>query len=724
MKKRIRSISIVLLVALFVPLLAFQINASAKENSSTKKDITTHDIAIVFDNSGSMYDNESWSQALYAVEVFATMVDYDHDKLGIYPMGPISIGKGGTESGDRLDISSKDDVKDIERIYCEHTSETILAPAYKAYDYLMDSSADEVWMIVLTDGAFYYDKDVDTEEADAKKAGRKIEEKTAEWLNKKLNGFAADSGGKIKVQYLGFAEASALTGNPDNNFYVSRANSETDLTKELVNICNQIFQRDRLPDISSDGHFSIDVSMKNMFAFVQGKGANIKTLSSEDGNVIKAVNSTILEASKEGGTNHNRHPSPVANVSGQMVEYGECDAGSYQLDYSGSDVQIFYEPDVIIKSTLTDKDGKEITDFTEDVLPGEYTLSYDLVDRSGKSVSSSSLLGNVVIDDAVVTNNGNSTKVPSGGTIKLDSDSKTSIEIEASYLNNYHITNEDDKGIREINVTPPELDDIKIKTKVEQSEKWYNTGDHDNWKPITVEVEYAGEPLSDKQMAALKPDFSFSPELDYTVEIVPGESKYEVYIGKDKNGEYSEPTCGVYKFDAKVILKDEYGQEAISNTESQKFEVQNYPKFWKWLLRLIIIAAILLLLWFILTRKAWPHKMTFIVKKEGGSTSKKPISPGESMVLVPVFSALTVKAKKNTTLMKKFGKKANIYVTSVKAKTNVDAFYINFIPYESGSGFKDSMGNPFSGVIGNNTQIKIVYNDGKEDLDGEIKINK
>ena len=637
-----RLVCISLATMLFVGLLLTCIPAHAEENSSYSKDYTTHDIAIVFDNSGSMYDNESWCQALYSIEVFATMVDYDHDSLGIYPMGPISVGKDGEGSGNRLDISNKDEVKNIERIYCKRTSETILAPAYKAYEYLKDSSADECWMIVLTDGAFFFDKDTKEER----------KEKPPEWLNEKLNSFASGSGGKVKVQYLGFAEASSISGNPSNNFFATRAGSEADLTRELVSICNTIFQRDQLTSISSDGRFSIDVSMKNMFAFVQGKGAKIKTLSMDDGNVINEENSTILEASKEGGTGNPGYNPPVANVSGQMVEYGKCDAGSYHLDYSGSDVQIFYEPDVIIKSELTDKDGNKIDDFTQEITPGEYTLTYDLVDRSGKSVKGSSLLGDVVIDDAVVTNNGKSNKVPSGGKILLDKDDKTSISIEATYLKNYHITNEDDKGIRNITVSPPALGDLEISSEIEQSGNWYKLGDHDDWKPIRVDVKYKGKKLSDEQMKALKTDFSFSPELDFAVNTVPGESAFEVYIGKDKNGEYSEPDCGRYKFSGKVIMTDQYGQEAVSNTTDGKFEVQNYSKFWRWLIWILIIVAIILLIWFILTRKAWPRKIVFVVEKpkddEGLHVSVKHSST--SMKIVPYEDAISCSAKKNSTV--------------------------------------------------------------------------
>ena len=50
-------------------------------------------IAIVFDNSGSMYMNgdQAWCRATYAMEVFASMLN-EGDTLLIYPMHPITVG--------------------------------------------------------------------------------------------------------------------------------------------------------------------------------------------------------------------------------------------------------------------------------------------------------------------------------------------------------------------------------------------------------------------------------------------------------------------------------------------------------------------------------------------------------------------------------------------------------------------------------------------------------
>ena len=280
---RILSLAIVIICILYL-LPAFNVKAT---ESNIKKETTTHDIAIVFDNSGSMYDDtDRWSQALYAIGVFASMLDYDAgDKLGIYPMGEISIGKDGSSSAERLEIT-KNNIKDISRIYCASTSETIVAPAYTASTYLRSSTADEKWLIVMTDGVFFFDKST----------SENSEEKTADWLNKKMMEFADEN---IKVQYLGFGDASVLNSNVSNNFFASNVSSADLLAGELVSICNKIFQRDRVDNISN-GDFNIDVSMNSIVAFAQGKGAEIKSLNSSSGKKIDVIIDEKVKAGTEG----------------------------------------------------------------------------------------------------------------------------------------------------------------------------------------------------------------------------------------------------------------------------------------------------------------------------------------------------------------------------------------------------------------------------------------
>ena len=81
------------LITLFMVLILFVIATGLGSSASTSSKVeTTRAIAIVFDNSGSMYSggNKAWCQATYAMEVFASMLNSE-DILQIYPMWPIEV---------------------------------------------------------------------------------------------------------------------------------------------------------------------------------------------------------------------------------------------------------------------------------------------------------------------------------------------------------------------------------------------------------------------------------------------------------------------------------------------------------------------------------------------------------------------------------------------------------------------------------------------------------
>ena len=94
-----------LLLALLLVLSVFPVSSSA---ATVTKDEVTRAIAIVFDNSGSMYEDTTvlqnkpdapyaWCRATYAMQAFANMMN-PNDQMLIYPMHPITIGKDGTET--------------------------------------------------------------------------------------------------------------------------------------------------------------------------------------------------------------------------------------------------------------------------------------------------------------------------------------------------------------------------------------------------------------------------------------------------------------------------------------------------------------------------------------------------------------------------------------------------------------------------------------------------
>lgn len=685
---RIASLSLAFALLCSVIMVAFSPKSQAAGNV-TVKTISTHDIAIVFDNSGSMYQNESWCQALYAMEVFASMIDYDHDKLGIYPMGEIKIGKSGAPIQERYDISSKDDVKNIEHIYSETTSETILKPAYTATEYLKKSDLNEKWLIVLTDGEFFFDKDTETEKKEKKDAG---------WLNDKLLSFAGDTG--INVQYLGFAEASRLNSNESQNFFATNASTGDELTGELVKICNKIFKRNIIQDVAG-GKFSIDVSMNSIIAFVQGKGAKINSLTNGGGDALQPALDLKLKAGTE-GTGVAKYPAPVANVSGQVHSFFKCPADSYNLDYTGDNVQIFYEPSVLIKTILTDADGNDV-DITSggEILPGEYTIQYYLADSvTGENVNDSKLLAPVELTGSIV-NGGQEKPIASGDKIELTTDPDTAIKVHGTFLEDYSISNdleEDGKGMG-INIGPPPVNekDLKVKVSVKNMDfghKWYKYSKHEDWEPIRVDVTYKKEKVSDDVLAkgvkiSMEPADKNNP---FRVEQIPGESAFNVYIGQDENGEYVKPDSGKYTVKAEANIPDEYGRP-LSADDEDKYEVHGYSSIWRWLIYLVILAALLIAIIIILNLPAWPRRMRFVVEKpkvdEGLKVSINKIK-STGMKIVPYEDAIRCKAKKNSKVKDKLFKPKSMSIVAYDfTSEEVRQFKVGGRVYsDAGDGFK------------------------------------
>ena len=117
-------ISSLLLILIMVASMFAIVPLTASAASVTKIE-KSYDIAIAFDNSGSMYKisntkgSKAWCRAKYAMEIFASMLNYDKDKLHIFPMWQVTYdGSQPNEktagSYEPIEISSK---KDIDLFY-------------------------------------------------------------------------------------------------------------------------------------------------------------------------------------------------------------------------------------------------------------------------------------------------------------------------------------------------------------------------------------------------------------------------------------------------------------------------------------------------------------------------------------------------------------------------------------------------------------------------------
>jgi hypothetical protein len=284
-RKLIRMLSVCFLILLMVSathVVQPSINAIAENNQVTKKE-TSHDIAIVFDNSASMYaktddgnpkndkGKDRWVYAKYAMGVFASMIDYSKDSLSLFPMWDITADDSKTQKTKKLDIRTPEDVKKINRIYTPTPHYTPMTACQDAKKFL-DSKphSNEKWLIVLTDGGFTYE------------SGGKIKKYLQGDVIPEINKWASSG---VKIQFLTFGEGKKYGADNAKTIFEYRLDSVDELEDGLIEICNTIFNRDELDKNdffdSSSGKITLNVSSSSLFIFDQGQNSSLKLIDSQ-----------------------------------------------------------------------------------------------------------------------------------------------------------------------------------------------------------------------------------------------------------------------------------------------------------------------------------------------------------------------------------------------------------------------------------------------------------
>ena len=707
---RIFSLLLMLLMVVSV-FCTIPFTASAATVTKSEKN---YDIAVVFDNSGSMYQNQGWCRAKYAMEIFASMLNYDKDKLHIFPMWEVTTDGSQPNSGGSyaaIEVKSKKDIDKISNLYTVRPSNTPFAPITEAYNYLKTSSADEKWLIILTDGAF---------NQEARGQGASID------LQKRVSSLASK---EIKVQYLGFGGATALKANEANNFFAKKS-SDTSLKDDLIGICNAIFQRSILPSNRLNGEkLNLDLSMKNVIVFAQGANAKIVSLKDSSGKeVAVTLDSGQRKYSDIKAKGYADAPIDTS-LAGQVVSFSACPKGEYTLSYSGAEkIQIFYEPDVDIDISFTNSDGQKI-EKPEDFFAGEYTVNSMIVDAStGEDVTSHELMGNdVKLSTYVETSKDSERKeYANGAKINFEPDDSTEIWVEGEYLGKYKISSKDDKkwdwlnGI-EIN---PDTVDFKIDATVLQSQSWFKTKDHDNWKPIRIAMTLDGQPLTDEQLANTKLTITTSGDLKYRCEPIQGESAYNVYIAQDENGKYIEPETGKYNLNASATFIDQYGEETTAK-DDVSFEIQWYSKFWCWLLWILIILAIIKIIIMILNHPTLPSAVFLKIKHTCHTVKINGTSIGLSTDLYP--GEIRCEAKACTPLKDRGKTKAAFEIKDIKPIGSVNWYEIDSTRFKKVNGkYVNDDGETISQIkpklrVSDDTELK--WNTNHHTVTGRIYIN-
>lgn len=652
--------------------------ASASTLTQTAK---KYDIAVVFDNSGSMYTKGSvaWCRAKYAMEIFASMLNYENgDKLTVFPMWEVTTDGSKPSSGGSyapFEVRGKDDIDKISNLFSVVAAGTPFEPVEEAKNYLSGSDATDKWLIVLTDGLINMEK-------------RSSASETTIDLQDRLPKMASNG---IKVQYLGIGNAMDLKADVDNGFYAKKS-TDASLKDDLIDICNSIFQRSVLPKNRLSGQkLELDLSMGNLIVFAQGSDAKIVSLKDSGGNPMNVALDSGQRKYSEIAAAKYPDAGVDRSLAGQVVKFTNCPKGTYTLDYSGADaISIFYEPNVDIVISLMNDDDVVVDPFKDEIPAGEYSITSKLVDpATGEDVTNHELMGKDVKFTTYVKNGDEEKTYENGADFELRPDEATEVYVEATYLKDFTIsTKGDEKAFPlSINVKDPEPK-FEISADVQQPQDWYKTKDHENWKPIKVLMTIDGQPLTEEQMARTQLSISSEKNAAFRYEAVPGESAYYIYVGSNENGEYAEPETGKYNLKVNATYIDEYGKEIAAKEAEAKFEVEIYDKFWRWLLWIIIIAALIIATIIILNTPAYPNKVylevpkrksTYVVTRSSNAYALSTSTyPGELRCIAKPGSPLRQRGKRN----------ARFYAKDIRAKGNVQWYEINSKRFTKGKGGK------------------------------------
>ena len=721
----------VLAIALTLAMLLGSVSLGADKASAgvVKKIEKSYDIAVVFDNSGSMYKSDAWCKAKYAMEIFAAMMPYSQqNSLRIYPMW--EVGKKGDKTGsyEPIDISSTDDIQKIHDMYTIDNGDTPFAPVREAYKALTGSSADEKWLIVLTDGAF----NLDSRKGQPRDGIVNVQ--------KELDQYAD---GNINVQYLALGEdASTVTPDKSKGLYAAKATNNS-LSKDLISICNRIFKRAKLPEkyFADNNKLDLPLSMNNVVVFAQGKGAKVKGLEGTKGDVeIKEETECQFSDVSTGGKN-SKKAVVDRNLYGQVVRFGSCAKGKYQLDLKNVDhdnVQIFYEPDVDIKVTLTDPNknddkGQELTN-TESFKTGTYNIDYKLIDnKTDEDMSDSELLAPVTYDGRLIYSDGTKENLKPGDPFTLKPDGEAFVDVTATYLEDYQISTGSPEKRRDaytIKVDKAAAKKLKMNLDVQQKSlgwHWYHLKKHDEWKPIRANLKYDGKPMTDEQLEKVKIDCDFGgKKVSYRTVPVPGESAVDIYLGQDENGKYVEPETGKYKTPITASYTEQY-HKASKATDTAKFRISTMgviPWIISWLIPLILL--ILFILW-LLFHKSFPKRVYFNDRR--GASKIKVRNKGVNLSSNAYPSELVCDADRVTRFIGRGKKSAKFTIKNLRPDPSVQSFSIGVGKeyVKDGTGqFVETMSNsPLSSktkiTIRNGTEITWRKNGKKRS--GTITIN-
>lgn len=544
-------------IALALVLLAGTFAPGADASGFTKK-TTTRAIAIVFDNSGSMYSSGSkaWSQATYAIEVFAAMLN-DGDTLQVYPMWEITAGGESYSSDSPLVISGAGEAQVVRSIRTEEAGGTPIESVVSAHDGLLRLDADEHWLIVLTDGSTFSEGDEDM-----------TVDGTRERLSELLGGYAND----VNVLYLGIGNITPPSAESTSGYtyYAATATSER-VPSALSGMCNLIFGRDELQ--VSNGQLSFDIPLSKLIVFVQGEDITDITLNGPSG-TVSPVSTYSPMYSTEGAGNYKSVYD--TSLTGMIATYADCPAGEYSIGFSGTSRSIaaYYEPDVDLAVTLTDSEGNIVSAGSQ-MYPGTYTLSYAMVDRDG-NVTRSPLLGSTDYVINYTVNGEERTETASEpGSVQVELGEGDTLDVAASatFLGGYRISRSGrDLGWGDLGLEVMARPAGELAMQVSGGAGTYGLSELESKGVYSIALSYNGAALTADELERADVKASLSGG-NAGYELSRTDGGYELRL--KYAGSAPETDCGEYSLELSASYVNEFGQTAAAAPQTTAFTVED-----------------------------------------------------------------------------------------------------------------------------------------------------
>lgn len=536
---------------------------SVPEADAATKETQTRAIAIVYDNSGSMYignNSKAWCRATYAMEVFGSMLNKG-DVLLIYPMHPIEVDGKEYTMDNPFRITDATKAASIRENFTKDPKGTPIETLDAAAEGLKQVKADKKYMIVLTDGDVFYIN------------GKSMsEDKSKKELDARIQKYA---GPDMTVMYLGIGKEALLPNTKQSDtFSKNKAEDSADVLSCLTEMCNQVFGRDTLPKKRISGNtVEFDISMNKLIVFVQGENvANLKVTDSNGpvGKLESAI-STKYGSAGGGGTN-GKHFAVDTSLQGMMVTYTDCDAGEYTISYDGAEkgatIEIYYEPNADLDFVFTDANGNEV-DYNN-LYEGKYKVSFGMKDgKTGKLISSDLLgkpeyKGTYYINDEAkkFSQTGFSGEV----TVDLKVGDTFKADLEVEYLSGYRIQKSSkDFGWPEMGIEIIPRPAGMLQMQISGGQEEYSLQELEEGAPFTVKLFYDGQQLTGDALESAKLTWD-EDDSNAKLELEFAEDHYKLWLRYQDPAEPQETESG----DCDVTIHASYTAEASTEATTEE----------------------------------------------------------------------------------------------------------------------------------------------------------